>query len=66
MKEITTPALSGASDYPNATELLMQRFRIAPDHIAFEVRSSLSSITDPWRGLAPASLSLKSEPWPRD
>nr|MBW4095388.1 AMP-binding protein [Acidobacteriota bacterium] len=52
MKEITTPALSGASDYPNATELLIQRFRIAPDHLAFEVRSSRSSITDPWRGVS--------------
>ena len=52
MKEITTPALPGASEYPNATELLMQRFRIAPDHIAFEVRSSQSSITDPWRGVS--------------
>ncbi|ALE92339.1 AMP-dependent synthetase [Arthrobacter alpinus] len=49
MKEITTPALSGACDYPNATELLMRRFHNAPDHIAFEVRASRSSITDPWR-----------------
>lgn len=49
MKEITTPALSRGANYPNATELLMQRLRIAPDHIAFEVRSSGSSITDPWR-----------------
>ncbi|MGN5734509.1 AMP-dependent synthetase/ligase [Arthrobacter psychrochitiniphilus] len=52
MKEITTPALAGASDYPNATELLMKRFRTAPDHIAFEVRSSNTSITDPWRDVS--------------
>lgn len=52
MNEITTPALPGASDYPNATELLMQRLRIAPDHIAFEVRSGSSSITDPWTGVS--------------
>jgi long-chain acyl-CoA synthetase len=33
----------------NATDLLMQRFRSDPGHVAFEVRSAGAAITDPWR-----------------
>lgn len=49
MKEFATPLLVEASGHRNATELLMQRFRTSPEHIAFEVRSEGAAITDPWR-----------------
>ena len=49
MREFTTPLLVAASGHRNATELLMQRFRISPEHIAFEVRPAGAAITDPWR-----------------
>ncbi|WP_374200950.1 long-chain fatty acid--CoA ligase [Arthrobacter sp. AK04] len=49
MKEFSTPLLVEPSSHRNATELLMQRFRTAPDHVAFEVRAPGGTITDPWR-----------------
>ena len=49
MKEFSTPLLVEPSSHRNATELLMQRFRTAPDHVAFEVRTPGGAITDPWR-----------------
>ena len=39
MREFTTPLLVEPSGHRNATELLMQRFRTSPEHIAFEVRA---------------------------
>ncbi|OAE00976.1 AMP-dependent synthetase [Arthrobacter sp. OY3WO11] len=49
MKEFSTPLLVEPSSHRNATELLMQRFRTSPDHVAFEVRTLGGAITDPWR-----------------
>ncbi|MDR6792997.1 long-chain acyl-CoA synthetase [Pseudarthrobacter oxydans] len=49
MREFSTPLLVEPSSHRNATELLMQRFRTSPDHVAFEVRASEGAITDPWR-----------------
>jgi long-chain acyl-CoA synthetase len=49
MKEFSTPLLVETSGHRNATELLMQRFRSSPEHIAFEVRAEKAAITDPWR-----------------
>ena len=49
MKEFSTPLLVEPSSHRNATELLMQRFRTAPDHVAFEVRTPGGAVTDPWR-----------------
>lgn len=49
MREFTTPLLVEASGHRNATELLLQRFRTSPDHIAFEVRTANAAITEPWR-----------------
>ena len=49
MREFTTPLLVEPTAHRNATELLMQRFRTSPDHIAFEVRAPNAAITDPSR-----------------
>ncbi|HEX9089398.1 MAG TPA: hypothetical protein VF867_18045, partial [Arthrobacter sp.] len=49
MREFTTPLLVEPSVHRNATELLMQRFRTSPEHVAFEVRAADALITDPWR-----------------
>ena len=49
MREFTTPLLVEATGHRNATELLMQRFRAAPEHVAFEVRAPNAAVTDPWR-----------------
>lgn len=49
MREFTTPLLVEPSVHRNATELLMQRYRTAPDHVAFEVRAANAAITEPWR-----------------
>jgi long-chain acyl-CoA synthetase len=49
MRESTTPLLVEPSVHRNATELLMHRFRTAPDHVAFEVRAANAAITEPWR-----------------
>ncbi|WP_411266188.1 AMP-dependent synthetase/ligase [Arthrobacter sp. AFG7.2] len=49
MKEFSTPLLVDPSSHRNATDLLMQRFRTSPDHVAFEVRAPGGTITDPWR-----------------
>jgi len=49
MKEFSTPLLVETSGHRNATEMLMQRFRSSPDHIAFEVRAGNAAITAPWR-----------------
>ncbi|MGG6381340.1 AMP-dependent synthetase/ligase [Paenarthrobacter sp. NEAU-H11] len=49
MREFSTPLLVEPSSHRNATELLMQRFRTSPDHVAFEVRAPEGAITDPWR-----------------
>ncbi|MBP1234475.1 long-chain acyl-CoA synthetase [Arthrobacter sp. PvP102] len=49
MREFTTPLLVEPSVHRNATELLMQRFRTAPDHVAFEVRAANAAITEAWR-----------------
>ncbi|HEX9229741.1 MAG TPA: AMP-dependent synthetase/ligase [Arthrobacter sp.] len=51
MNEFSTPLLVETSGHRNATELLMQRFRNSPDHIAFEVRAENAAISDPWRQL---------------
>ncbi|MFJ6156659.1 AMP-dependent synthetase/ligase [Pseudarthrobacter sp. NPDC092200] len=49
MKEFSTPLLVEPAGHRNATELLMQRFRTSPDHVAFEVRTPGGAITYPWR-----------------
>ena len=49
MREFTTPALVQATGHRNATDLLMQRVRASPDHVAFEVRAAKAAITEPWR-----------------
>jgi long-chain acyl-CoA synthetase len=49
LREFTTPALVQATGHRNATDLLMQRVRASPDHVAFEVRDAKAAITDPWR-----------------
>lgn len=49
MIEFTSPPLVESADYQNATELLMERDRTSPHHVAFEVRSPGAAITDPWR-----------------
>lgn len=49
MREFTSPPLVGTSGHRNATELLMQRARSSPGHVAFEVRAADAAITDPWR-----------------
>ena len=49
MREFTTPPLVASSMHQNATDLLLQRLKTAPDHIAFEIRSADGAITDPWR-----------------
>lgn len=49
MREFTNPLLVDPAGHRNATELLMQRVRISPDHIAFEVRAADAPITSPWR-----------------
>jgi long-chain acyl-CoA synthetase len=36
--EITTPLLVDPSGHRNATDLLLDRVRVAPDHVAFDVR----------------------------
>ena len=49
MRETTTPPLVSSAGHRNATELLMQRFRTSPGHVAFEVRAADAPVTDPWR-----------------
>ncbi|QSZ49960.1 AMP-dependent synthetase/ligase [Arthrobacter sp. D5-1] len=49
MREFTSPPVVDAANHRNATELLMERVRTSPGHIAFEVRSAGAAITDPWR-----------------
>lgn len=49
MREFTTPLLVGPSIHQNATDLLMERLRTSPEHIAFEIRSADGAVTDPWR-----------------
>lgn len=49
MREFTSPPLADLSGHRNATDLLMHRFRISPDHVAFEVRAGGAPVTDPWR-----------------
>lgn len=49
MREFTTPLLVAPSMHQNATDLLMQRLRTSPEHIAFEIRSADGAVTDPWR-----------------
>lgn len=49
MREFTTPLLVEPSHHRNATDLLMQRFRTNPGHVAFEVRAPDAPITEPWR-----------------
>lgn len=49
MREFTSPPLVDATVHRNATDLLMQRLRTSPGHVAFEVRESGAAITDPWR-----------------
>lgn len=55
MKEATSPVLVDSATYRNATDLLMQRFRNAPDHVAFEVRGAGAAITDTWRQVTTAA-----------
>ncbi|BCW69923.1 AMP-binding protein [Arthrobacter sp. NicSoilB8] len=49
MREFTTPLLVESSLHRNATDVLMQRFRTDPGHVAFEVRAPDAPITEPWR-----------------
>ncbi|NHW47482.1 long-chain fatty acid--CoA ligase [Paenarthrobacter sp. MSM-2-10-13] len=49
MREFTSPPLVDATVHRNATDLLMQRLRTSPGHVAFEVREPGAAITDPWR-----------------
>lgn len=49
MREVTSPLLVTSDLHRNATDLLMQRVKVAPNHIAFEVRRSQGTVTDPWR-----------------
>ncbi|ASN39412.1 long-chain fatty acid--CoA ligase [Arthrobacter sp. 7749] len=49
MREFTTPLLVVPSIHQNATDLLMQRLKTSPEHIAFEIRSPDGAVTDPWR-----------------
>ncbi|PTT61113.1 long-chain fatty acid--CoA ligase, partial [Arthrobacter sp. HMWF013] len=49
MREFTSPPLVATSGHRNATELLMQRARSSPGHVAFEVRAADAAITAPWR-----------------
>ncbi|MEC5191789.1 MULTISPECIES: AMP-dependent synthetase/ligase [unclassified Arthrobacter] len=49
MKEFSTPLLVEPSGHRNATELLLQRYRTSPDHVAFEVRAAGAAVTEPWR-----------------
>lgn len=49
MREFTAPPLVEHSGHRNATDLLLERFRTSPEHIAFEVRPGDGSITSPWR-----------------
>lgn len=49
MREFTSPPLVDTARHRNATELLMERVRTSPGHIAFEVRAADAAITEPWR-----------------
>ncbi|MCT9869094.1 AMP-dependent synthetase/ligase [Paenarthrobacter aurescens] len=49
MREFTSPPLVDAANHRNATELLMQRVRTNPGHIAFEVRAPEAAMADTWR-----------------
>lgn len=47
MREFTTPLLVDPSGHRNATDLLLDRVRVAPDHVAFDVRD----VAGGWRPL---------------
>lgn len=49
MREYASPPLVEPEGYRNATDLLVERLREAPGHIAFEVRTPGAPVTDPWR-----------------
>lgn len=51
-RESATPQLVDISGVRNVTELLAQRFRTAPDHIAFEARTPGASLDAPWRQIS--------------
>ncbi|MGY3380927.1 long-chain acyl-CoA synthetase [Arthrobacter sp. TE12231] len=56
MREFTAPLLVELSIHRNATDLLMQRFRTNPGHVAFEVRATDAAITEPWRRVTTAQF----------
>jgi long-chain acyl-CoA synthetase len=49
VREFTSPPLIDLANHRNATELLMQRLRTNPGHVAFEVRAADAAVTEPWR-----------------
>ena len=49
MREYASPPLVEPDGFRNATDLLVERLRAAPAHIAFEVRTPGAPVTDPWR-----------------
>ncbi len=49
MREYANPPLVEPDGFRNATDLLVERLRAAPAHIAFEVRTPGAPVTDPWR-----------------
>ena len=49
MREFSTPLLATLHMHRNATDLLMERLKISPVHIAFEVRSADGAVAAPWK-----------------
>ena len=56
MRAYANPPLVEPDGYRNATELLVERLRAAPDHIAFEVRIPGAPVTDAWRPITTRSF----------
>lgn len=51
-KNSSTPQLVDISGVQNVTDLLVNRFKQAPQHIAFEARSHGASLSAPWRQIS--------------
>lgn len=49
MREFSTPLLAPLHMHRNATDLLMERLKNSPEHIAFEVRSADGAVAAPWK-----------------
>ncbi|MFJ2146460.1 long-chain fatty acid--CoA ligase [Arthrobacter sp. MYb214] len=59
MREFATPLLATSHMHRNATDLLMERLKNSPEHIAFEVRSADGPVAAPWKQITTREFFLE-------